>query len=251
MQYVGGMSSTPLPTPWYRVWSSYLCAVLSLYQEQGFVRPCWKGGMPGGLAQGTQVSDWLPLTPCFPYTRCLCKALRPYFNAVEGLERSKYFTKSYFPSSPLTECMKAEERLASPLQLSRPVNPITQIQRGMNHCFCECPAARRAELCWCLYSSCTCVLWKHLTCCSLSCWCWEVWVAQSPRCSLGKEQDQKRENSLLLSFLEESQVGLCCRASSVSLKTSARASLLTKSHQLLWFAFGWTWRVGSIAALAR
>lgn len=60
----------------------------------------------------------------------------------------------------------------------------------------------------------------------------------------GKEKEQKRENDLVLSLSQGRQAGLCCGASSLSLETWARAFLLTKSHQVLRFAFGRTWRVG-------
>lgn len=36
------------------------------------------------------------------------------FSAVEGLKRSEYFNKSCFPSSPPTDCVKAEVRPVSP-----------------------------------------------------------------------------------------------------------------------------------------
>lgn len=67
MQYVGGMRSIP-PTH-TTVWCMGLlppCAALSLCQEQGSARPpSWPSGVPGGLAQGRQVSGRLPLPPCF------------------------------------------------------------------------------------------------------------------------------------------------------------------------------------------
>lgn len=86
--------------------------------------------MPGGLAQGRQVSGPLPLTSHFPYTEGLCKTSRAFFfsshagkshlqmwdfSAVESLKKHPYFNKSFFPSFPPTDGMKAEVRPVSPM----------------------------------------------------------------------------------------------------------------------------------------
>lgn len=135
-----------------------------------------------GSGQASLVSSW------FPDTGCLCNAPRVYFLckhhletgdfcAVERLKISQQFKRSCFPSCPPTAYVGCP-----PLQLNRPASP-TQPRVWWAVAFqnAELPVLPDVSGAHTALSR-SLVGTSH--CCSLSCWCSEVWVAPRAPCAL-------------------------------------------------------------------